>query len=227
MKNLTYIFSLLSFFLFFACIGDDFIEDQVEAEIRIDANVESIEVNTDYQFEYTYLNEVGQSQQVEVVWSSSNEEVMTIDENGLAQAITIGEVRIMVSYDNGTIVLSDQIDLMIGSTTIIVEKQTFKGNIQTTSSYVLEGSFELKEEDQGLSLSFEEDYKASTALPGLFIYLSNNRNSIANAFEIGAVEVFNGQHNYTIENVEFNDYKFIVYFCKPFNVKVGDGSLEE
>ncbi|MEM9549152.1 MAG: hypothetical protein AAGA77_24405, partial [Bacteroidota bacterium] len=62
-------------------------------------------------------------------------------------------------------------------------------------------------------------------LPGLYVYLTNNRNTTANALEIGAVEVFNGAHTYTVEDVGINDYKFLLYFCKPFNVKVGDGEI--
>ena len=90
----------------------------------------------------------------------------------------------------------------------------------------MEGEFELVDLGNGmLSLSLDEDYCASTALPGLYVYLSNNRNSIADAFEIGEVTTFTGQHDYTINNIGLMDFNFIVYFCKPFNIKVGDGEI--
>ena len=46
-----------------------------------------------------------------------------------------------------------------------------------------------------------------------------------NAFEIGRVATFSGVHSYTIPNKGINDYNYIVYFCKPFNVKVGHGQI--
>jgi hypothetical protein len=120
--------------------------------------------------------------------------------------------------------LKESINVAVGLST--VESSNDKsGTIQTTSSYALEGDFKLKKNGDNLILEFYEDYEASTALPGLYVYLSNNRNSIANAFEISAVETFSGAHSYSIENVGINDYKFLVYFCKPFNVKVGDGEI--
>ena len=45
------------------------------------------------------------------------------------------------------------------------------------------------------------------------------------ALEIGAVETFNGAHSYVIENTDISEYEFILYFCKPFVVKVGDGQI--
>ena len=90
---------------------------------------------------------------------------------------------------------------------------------------MLEGSFTLEQVGDDLLLEFADDYRASSALPGLYIYMTNNKNTNANALEIDAVETFNGAHSYTIQNVGINDYKFLLYYCKPFNVKVGDGDI--
>ena len=79
---------------------------------------------------------------------------------------------------------------------------------------------------QGVVIDIDDTYVADAGLPGLYIYLSNNPNSIANALEIGEVTVFEGEHNYEVPNVELNEYNFLVYFCKPFNVKVGDGAID-
>jgi len=108
-----------------------------------------------------------------------------------------------------------------------VADTSISGTINTTSSYKLTGSFTFSESAQSsdLELKLDDDYCASTALPGLYVYLSNNRNNISSGLEIGAVEVFSGAHTYNIPNTGINDYSFIVYFCKPFNVKVGDGEL--
>ncbi len=100
------------------------------------------------------------------------------------------------------------------------------GVIQTTSSYVMEGDFEIRIEAGQLLIDIADNYWASFALPGLYVYLTNNPNTTANALEIGAVEVFNGVHQYLVNDVGLNDYNYLLYFCKPFNVKVGDGEIQ-
>lgn len=109
---------------------------------------------------------------------------------------------------------------------IILEPQTYSGFIRTTSSYKLTGSFSYEIVDGQLVLFLGDDYEASTSLPGLYVYLSNNPNSTAEAYEIGAVTVFNGAHSYTLpDSIKINDFKYILYWCKPFNVKVGDATI--
>ncbi len=104
--------------------------------------------------------------------------------------------------------------------------RSIEGEIMTTTFYTLEGDFTLSErEEGGLLLDIADNYRASTGLPGFYVYLSNNRNSIANAFEISKVNQFTGAHSYEIEDVELEDYRFIVYWCAPFNVKIGDAEL--
>ena len=87
------------------------------------------------------------------------------------------------------------------------------------------GHFTLSVNDDKLLIDIQDDYRASTALPGLFVYLTNNPNTTVGALEIGAVQVFSGAHSYELENVDINDYNYLLYFCKPFNVKVGDGEI--
>ena len=72
---------------------------------------------------------------------------------------------------------------------------------------------------------FGDDYQASTSLPGLYVYLTNNPATANNAFEIGRVEIFNGAHSYRISGVGLNEYDYLLYWCKPFSVKVGDGEI--
>jgi len=213
-------------FAFGACIGDDFIDDIREPEIRITSTIDSIEINTSVNLEAMFLNKAGLQEEVNATWSSSNEMVATVDNNGTVNALNFGETTITVSFTNGTVNVTDLITIFVGMATSATNN-SIMGAISTTSSYKLNGNFTLLENEQanGLELVFDTDYCASTALPGLYVYLSNNRNNIANGLEIGAVEVFSGAHIYNIANAGINDYAFIVYFCKPFNVKVGDGEL--
>ena len=126
--------------------------------------------------------------------------------------------------------IEETFDIMVLSSVVNPPTpQEKSGTIATTSSYVLSGTFTLSElENSGdLRLSINDDYVADTALPGLYLYLTNNPSSIANALELGPVTVFNGAHQYTISDTGINDYSHLLYWCKPFTVKVGDGEIED
>ena len=159
-----------------------------------------------------------------MVGNSGYIHIISIADDGLVQALQEGSSTISVEYDNGLGILKDSITVHVGLETVIAPQQK-SGTIATTSTYALSGDFTLSEEGNNIILEFADNYNASTALPGLYVYLSNNQNTIANAIEIDRVQVFSGAHAYTIPNVGINDYKYVLYFCKPFNIKVGDGEI--
>jgi len=207
MKNLI-TFSLVAIFAFTSCIKDDFVLDTIDPELRITTQVTDIEINTTFQFETKYFNNVGQEEIVDAIWTSADPSIIEITDTGLANALSAGTTQLSVQYTNGDIDLTETIDVTVGE------------------EYELAGSFTIEATDNGILIDFANDYEASTALPGLYVYLSNNANSIANAHEIAAVETFSGAHSYEIANVGLDDFQYLVYFCKPFNVKVGDGEIE-
>ena len=212
--------------IFSSCIKDDYVDDEVDPELRITSNVDTIAIDSSFQFEYMYLNNVGKSEEVAVTWSSSQPDILTIDMNtGQAEALALGSTIIAVDYDDGNVALHDEIEVAVGNSTVSQPGEK-SGTVVSTSSYALMGDFTLKTDGAGLILEFADNYEASTSLPGLYVYLSNNSSSTANALEIGAVTVFSGAHSYTIPNVGINDYSYVLYFCKPFNVKVGDGEIQ-
>ena len=111
-------------------------------------------------------------------------------------------------------------------TGVVVAPQYFEGEIHSTSSYVLEGKFRYEHDGTRITLSLDSSYRASTSLPGLYIYLGNNPRTVNGAFEIGEVTVFNGEHQYVLPpSIELTDYKYIIYWCKPFSVPVGEGEI--
>lgn len=223
MKNTLILFLAIST-IFLGCIKDDFIDDFVEPTLIITTIPDSVLLNSSYQFEYKFLNNIGVEENVDAIWSSANPDVLEIDHTGLALAKTLGSTEITVSYSNAEINVVHTILVNVGLSTI--EDMIVKsGSIQSTSSYKLEGDFTVIEEGNNIVIEFSDNYSASTALPGLYVYLSNNPNTITNALEISAVETFEGKHSYTIDDIDINDFKFLVYFCKPFNVKVGDGTI--
>ena len=82
-----------------SCIGDDFVNDQVDPEIRITNSIDTLEIGTDYQFEHMYLNEVGQEVNIDPFWSSSNPDAIQINNSGLANAVALGSSEITVEYN--------------------------------------------------------------------------------------------------------------------------------
>lgn len=224
MKLTTIILSLSLIISMNSCIQDDFVDDTVAPEIRITSVIDTLGFNALHQFDFIYLDNTGQEELVDAVFSSSNQDIISITPEGLASGFETGEATIAVTYFTDEINVKDSITVTVGENTSTTER-IINGQIATTTFYVLEGDFEYQETSDGVSLSLAENYEASSSLPGLYVYLSNNRNSIANAYEIGPVQVFSGAHEYDIPGVNFDDFSFIVYFCKPFNVKVGDGEL--
>lgn len=210
-----------------SCIGDDIIDDFVEPSFRIIAKVDSLSLGNNHQFAALYTNNIGLEESVAIQWTSSNENVLTIDVNGLAMGVGEGQVIITATIQQNDETLIDETAVVVADEMVTNVSENRSGAIRTTSSYELEGSFELSESDGNLTLSFKEDYKASSALPGLYVYLTNNPNSINGAYEIGEVEVFNGVHSYVIpqSDVSLNQFNHLLYFCKPFRVKVGDGDI--
>ncbi|MEL6720831.1 MAG: Ig-like domain-containing protein [Bacteroidota bacterium] len=208
-----------------ACIGDDIIDDRVDEQIRILSNVDTIGFGEEFQFEASFFNNVGAETETLIEWSSSDEVIITIDQTGLAKAISAGAANIYATVDLMEKSIRDTIPVVVGENTV-VSIESRSGTIKASSFYTLEGSFTMTEEDGTVTIAFADDYVASEALPGLYIYLTNNPNTVGGALEIGAVDVFKGEHNYKIEELDINEYNHLLYWCKPFGVKVGDGDIE-
>ena len=228
MKQLSIL--LLSIFLLQSCVQDDIINDRVDASFSITNPITEITLNDTFQLTTKYTDNVGKTVTTNITWSSSNEMIATVSNSGLVTAVAQGQATIMasiVSEEGETItdeivvtVTMDQVD---NNTT-----QEKTGTIRTTSSYVLEGTFTLREipNTNNLELVINDNYRASSSLPGLYIYLTNNPNTVNNAKEIEAVRVFNGAHTYIIEDTGINDFSHILYWCKPFSVKVGEAEIQ-
>ncbi len=227
MKNLIFVCSVICVFVLNGCIKDDIIDDRVEPVLRFSNPIDTIEINTSFQLETMFFNNVGKLTDIDLIWSSSDEAIIEVSNTGLITAKQLGNAIITVEGDapSGEMVKHDYL-IIVGNSTVMASNER-SGNLVTTSSYALEGSFILKEEAGVLTLFMGDDYQASSALPGLFVYLTNNPNTTSGAHEIGAVTVFDGAHSYQLpSSVSIMDYQYVLYFCKPFNVKVGDGQFQ-
>jgi len=212
-----------------SCIGEDVIDDFVDPELRILNPITSLPANETYQFNTAYFNAIGLEEDVNITWSSSNETVATINSSGLLTANSEGASNVTASVQNDAIFIEETFTLTVveDGTVVVIAPVEKSGTIITTSSYLLTGTFTLSEleDSDNLLLSVNSDYQATTSLPGLYLYLTNNPNSISGAYSLGPVSVFNGAHTYTIPDTDINDYAYLLYWCQPFGVKVGTGEI--
>ena len=183
---------------------------------------------TSSNLKHVYTNQIGQIEEPPISWTSSDSSVLSVDQTGLAMGITKGQALLICKVETADQpAVSDTAWVVVDDETGMVGQVTERvGALQTTSSYVLEGSFKLRAEGTDLVLELNDDYKASSSLPGLYVYLTNNPNSVSGAFEIGAVTTFSGTHSYDISGIDISEYGYVLYFCKPFGVKVGDGKFQ-
>lgn len=231
MKKVIFIFILITSTIVSSCIGEDIRQDEISEELRILNPIGSIVVSESYKFNTSFFNNIGEiDNSSTVVWSSSNEAVASIDTSGLLSTLTEGNTIITAQIEDGSSIITEtslSIIVTLEPTEIETPPTNKSGTITTTSSYRLEGDFTITEIENtnNILISIADNYTATTSLPGLYVYLSNNPNSINGALELGAVTVFNGAHTYTVSNTNINNYTYILYWCKPFGVKVGEGKI--
>jgi general stress protein CsbA len=204
-----------------SCIGTDVLDDFVDSEIVITIPVISIEAGTMYAFEAVYRNNVGREEDVELTWQSSDTDIVEVDQQGVATAVAAGMADITVRGGSATLVFVVE----IGEST--VESPSIRSaTLETVSSYPMTGSATLEEIDGELVLKIANDFVTTSALPGLYIYLSNNPSSLADSYEISRVNEFEGAQEYRItDDIGLFDYEYVLFFCKPFVVPVGNGRL--
>jgi hypothetical protein len=206
------------------CIGTDFIEDTIEERIIILSEIDELQVGESYQLMASFWDNTGILQEVPIVWDSSDPSVIDVDENGLITANQEGMVTIS-AMSNGVV---QELMLKAGETTSVMETVSERvGELKSASSYPLDGDVTLIDLGNGnLRLEVKDNFNTTSVLPGLFVYLSNNPNTINDAFEIGEVTQFKGAHIYNINSVGLNDFNYVLFYCKPFVVRVGDAELD-
>ena len=220
MRNLYYLIFIA--LLFQRCIGTDIVDDYVEARVTINNPIRSLKVNSTYQFKATYLNNVGSPENAAFEWKSSNMNVVKIDNEGNAFGLEEGESTIITSA-NG---VSDSLVLFISDTTINIPNERV-ANLKTVSTYPLSGNATLKKSGGKIVLEFDESFTTTSALPGLYVYLTNNVSTINNALEVAKVKDFSGAQSYEVsEDISLNTYDYVLFYCKPFLVPVGNGELK-
>ena len=211
-----------------SCIGEDVIDDKVEPRIVITNSIDSIQRGNTHTFITTFLDNVGKPQTPDSIqWSSSNETIATIDQKGVLNTLTVGEVTITVKavLNDLTATAIDIINIVSVPVMIRPNTNMRSGTLISSGGYTLRGSFTITVSGNNLLINFSSDFVADTALPRLVLYLTNNPNSPAGGKLFGNVVTFSGAHAIVVENVGLLDYNYLFYYCAPFRVKVGHGEI--
>ena len=227
MKKQVFIFLFLAT-LISSCIQDDIIFDTVAETLRISNPIDTLGLGDTFQLETRFTNNIGEVAEANIQWSSSAPDIINVDNTGLLSGLSQGNAEIFAEVtlpDNRFV--ADTLPILVADQTTTVEVLNRSGAIKTTTFYTLEGDFEITQVGDDLNIEFASNYEASRSLPGLYVYLTNNPNTVNGALEIGRVEVFQGVHSYLVEDVDIKEYDYLFYFCKPFRVKVGDGLIQD
>lgn len=204
------------------CIGTDVVDVQlVDERLAIDTRLASLGLGDSYQFMAEYFNNMGEEEMATVNWSSSNESVISISNEGLAEAHMLGEATITAEY----LGVEDRLTISASNETMEITSRT--GSFMGANNYSVNGDFNLSEENGQLLLTFESNFQASTG-PGLFIYLSNSPNNIAGGLEVGPIQASRGEQVYQISlaDASLNTYQYVLVWCKPFGVLFGRGQFD-
>ncbi|MFH4966409.1 hypothetical protein V8G69_15515 [Gaetbulibacter sp. M235] len=223
-------------FLFFlglnSCIQDDIIADFVPEEVRIISNVNTLTVGDVLKLEASYFNKVGQKENKTIVWESSNLKVLSIDEANTISAESEGDATISAKTtgDSGELTDSKFIMVVKKGDVVMPSESIKKGTFTPTSSYESAGDFEIKKNSTGIQIELSSNYIGDDSLPGFALFLTNNPNSLVNALQIDAYDDSDGVHYkgafiYNIEGVGLNDYKYLVQWCRPFSILVGQALI--
>ena len=221
LKKTNYLF-LLSLPLLWGCIGTDVVDiELVEEKLTINTRLSTLAVGESYEMMADYFNQFGEKEGATISWSSSNDQIISIDIQGLAEAHSVGEVTITATYMGA----EDNISVVAGDQTAEVSQRS--GSFMGANRYTVNGRFNLLENTEELLLTFEDDFEASAG-PGLFVYLSNSPTSIAGGLEVGSIQSSRGEQTYVIdlEDARLFTYNYVLVWCKPFGVLFGYGELD-
>ena len=194
-------------------------ETVFDEEIRIVSFTDRLQVGMTFQFEAQYFDSSGEVDLTVVPsWSSSATSVLSIDQNGLASAVTEGTAVITALGNTRTSTISV-------ATFDEVTSDTRSGSLEGTG-YNITGNFTLTVEEDELMLNFM-DASIDPNAPGPYFYLSNQNRSVTGGVNLGKAEDGTFSINVTeiSSTTDINSYDFVVVWCEPFNVTLGVGSL--
>jgi hypothetical protein len=108
----------------------------------------------------------------------------------------------------------------VDTTATVIYSGSFVSNGHPTS-----GSVKITERDGVRTLVFENF--STTTGPELKVYIANDRNN--NSFyDLGPLTALSGTFNYPVDKeINLKEYKFVLIWCKKYQVLIGNAELKE
>ena len=141
MKHLKIL--LLFTIIFQSCIQNDIEEDRIDEELSFNTSIEELAIKSTFQYETKYLNNIGDVKNPTIIWTSSNEDVISVSSTGLITALKLGEsiIKATVTTEDGKIVFNEnkitvikfEEKLLINN---LIEKLTVNTTHQYTTTYI-------------------------------------------------------------------------------------------
>lgn len=154
----------------------------------------------------------------EVMWTSTDPEICSVDETGLVTALANGTTQIIASSEG---INSLPIPLMVGSDSLS-RMASFEG----LNGYNVVGTATLERSADEAILAFADDFQTSNG-PGLYVYLSPNANNVNGGVNLGKLEATSGAQSYEIpSNVNPEDFDHVLVYCQPFRAPFGTAEFE-
>lgn len=96
--------ALLGLFFFPGCIGTDFVDELLGPDLSrlvIDETSVELFLGEEYTLMADYYDQGGQPAETAITWTSLNESIATVDEEGLVTATGLGQTEVIASVENG------------------------------------------------------------------------------------------------------------------------------
>lgn len=194
-----------------------------------------------------FQNKKKKVQEVTFTYTSSDESILVVNAEGIATPVSKGEVNVtaVTSFEGEDV--SDTIAITVSEETKVeetpIEEEIGGGNSDILGSgtfigdngYTVNGGFEILTQEDGQKIVKLNAEFSAGGVPDLVIYLSNAKKSNAgapalaeNANTGGGLPRFNtsGEQSIVIpNNINPDDFQFVLLYCRRFNVNVGYGTI--
>ena len=155
----------------------------------------------------------------EVIWTSSDPAVASVDEFGRVEATGIGVTQIVAS--------SDGVRSLPWTVRVVdLENSARNGRFSGRSNYRVEGGATLGfDADGSLELRLESDFGTHSG-PDLDVILSNSERFTGSSINLGDLQQLSGQQAYTVPNsVSIDDFDYVLIYCVAFGANFGVAQL--
>ncbi|MBI3220829.1 MAG: DM13 domain-containing protein [Bacteroidetes bacterium] len=191
------------------------------AKVEINSTTTAVSIGDQISFSGVVKTINDQTLLKTIVWKSTNENIVSIDVDGTATAIS-----------NGSATITGEVEGVVSNQVVVTVGGIRQGMFVKSGGYEASGDATLKLDGSKLVLDFASNFKTSFAL-GTYIYLANTNSSGATIKSSG-IEIQqitrNGAHSFDVTavnpSIKLSDYKYVIILCKPASVVFGYAELK-